>query len=76
MISPQLFMGSAVALLCGVAFPYDRWFLTETTKGRRLVRWLGEPRAILVWRIALMIGIAFGIALACGVVNPLSWGET
>ena len=73
MISPQLFMGSAVALLCGVAILNGRWFLTETTKGRRLVNWLGEPRAALVWRAVLLIGIAFGISLAMGLVNPVAW---
>lgn len=73
MVNPQLFMGGAVALLCGVALPYDRWFLTETSKGRRLVKWLGESRAIWTWRCMLIVGIAFGLALATGLVNPMSW---
>ena len=73
MISPQIFMGIAVAFLCGVAIFNGRWFLTETAKGRRLVSWLGEPRAVLVWRTVLAAGIAFGVSLAAGIVNPVAW---
>lgn len=73
MLNPQLFMGGAVAVLCGAALRYDRWFLEETTKGRRLVNWLGETRAVWVCRFALAVGIAFGVALASGIVNPVAW---
>ena len=73
MLNPQSFIGGAVAVLCGAALRYDRWFLEETTKGRRLVKWLGEARAVWVWRFALAVGIAFGVALAGGIVNPLTW---
>lgn len=66
-------MGTAIALLCVAAIPYGGRFLADTTKGRRLVRWLGEARAVIVWRSCLTIGIAFGCALALGIVNPLTW---
>lgn len=73
MISPQLFMGAVVALMCAIGLCCDRWFLRETRKGRRLVSTLGESRAVVVWRVVLVLGSVFGILLAIGLINPIRW---
>lgn len=68
-------MGGAVAILCGAAIRYDRWFIANTGKGRRLAETFGESRAVWVWRVALLAGVAFGLLLATGQINPLRWDE-
>ena len=73
MVSPQVFMGGAMALLCCAAFRYDRWFLAETKKGRRLVKAFGEIRAVWIWRMLALLGVIFGVCLATGIVSPLHW---
>ena len=72
-VSSQVFMGAAIAVVCGLGIWQAQWCLAETAKGRRLVDAFGSGRALLVWRLILLLGLAFGAALAAGVVNPVSW---
>lgn len=66
-------MGAAIALVCGLGIWRAQWCLAETAKGRRLVEAYGTARALLMWRTVLLMGVAFGAALAAGLVNPVSW---
>ncbi len=66
-------MGVAVAALCCLGFWRGQWCLTETKKGRRLVDAFGAARALFLWRMILLLGVGFGVALAMGVINPVSW---
>lgn len=66
-------MGAAIAALSGLGVWQAQWCLEETSKGRRLVDRFGEGRALLLWRLALLLGVFFGAALATGLVNPVSW---
>ena len=66
-------MGSAIAAICGVGLWQAQWCLAETSKGRRLADTFGATRALLLLRLVLLIGVAFGIGLAAGLVNPMTW---
>ena len=66
-------MGAAIAVICGLGIWQAQWCLAETAKGRRLVDAFGSGRALLMWRMFLLLGVAFGVALAAGFVNPVSW---
>lgn len=66
-------MGAAIAFICGLGIWRAQWCLAETAKGRRLVDAFGSVRALLMWRMFLLLGVAFGVALAAGFVNPVSW---
>lgn len=69
----QIFMGSATAVLCAVGLWNESWLLTETGKGRALVRWFGPDRARWVLRLLLASGMILGTLLAVGIVNPIQW---
>lgn len=73
MVNSQVFMGAAIAFICGLGIWRAQWCLAETAKGRRLVDAFGSVRALLMWRMFLLLGVAFGVALAAGFVNPVSW---
>ncbi len=73
MTNERILIGVSVAALCAFGLLKQRWMLDETPKGRRLVAWLGEPRAHWTVRVLLAIGIAFGTLLACGVIRPVEW---
>ena len=73
MVNSQVFLGAAIAFICGLGIWQAQWCLAETAKGRRLVDTFGSARALLMWRMFLSLGIAFGMALAMGFVNPVSW---
>jgi hypothetical protein len=75
LVSPQLFIGGAIAFLCTVALRYDDWFVHKTAKGRRLREKFGERNAIWIWRSALATGIVFGLCLATGYVRPMTWNQ-
>jgi hypothetical protein len=66
-------MGMAVALLCATGLWHDRWFLENTGKGQRLVRWLGEANALWTLRGLFVAGILFGVLLAVGIITPIRW---
>jgi hypothetical protein len=72
-VNSQVFMGTAIAVVCSLGIWQAHWCLAETVKGRRLVDAFGSGRALLMWRMTLLLGIAFGAALAAGFVNPISW---
>ncbi len=71
--SDQVLMGVGVAVVCLAGLVRADWFLAETRKGQRLVRWLGQPWAGRVFRALMGLGIVFGLLLASGVVNPVQW---
>jgi len=75
LVTSQLFIGGAVAILCGIAFRYDQWFIHSTPKGSRLKEMFGEARAVWVWRTILLAGVAFGACLATGMINPMTWNR-
>ena len=69
----QILMGITVAVLCGLGLWKERWFLEQTEKGRRLVRWFGPRRALLILRLLFGAGTLFGILLATDVIRPIGW---
>ena len=66
-------MGIAIILASLIILFREDWFLTETSKGRRLVQWLGSKRAIWALRCLLLLIAVMGGLLACGVIRPLRW---
>jgi len=73
MSSEQILMGTAVAVLCGLGLWKGRWFLENTAKGRRMVRWFGPRRALWVLQLLLGMGALFGILLAADLIRPMQW---
>jgi len=73
MIEEQTMMGVFIVLLCLTGLWADRWLLTRTKKGQRLVGWFGESRARWVLRGLFVAGILFGLLLARGIIQPISW---
>ena len=73
MVDPQFFMGVAIAALCLVAAAKERWLLTNSRKGQRLIERVGEQQARWVIRAVLGMGVVFGGALAGGLINPVRW---
>ena len=73
MMNDQVFMGLAVAAICAVGWGHAQWFLAETRKGQRLVRWFGEQGALWVFRSLMAAGVVFGLLLAAHVINPVRW---
>lgn len=66
-------MGVGVVVLCAAGLWQDRWFLRNTKKGQRLIRWFGEERAVWILRSLLSAGALFGLLLATGIINPVRW---
>jgi hypothetical protein len=75
LVSPQLFIGGAVAILCTAAVGYDQWFVHQTSKGRWMARTFGVRNAVWIWRFLLAAGATFGLCLAFGYVSPMTWNE-
>ncbi|NQV26685.1 MAG: hypothetical protein HQ518_20215 [Rhodopirellula sp.] len=75
LVSPQVFIGVAIAALSVVGFRCDQWFVHRTTKGQRLKAVFGERKAIWIWRGFLLSGVVFGSCLATGQVNPMTWNQ-
>lgn len=69
----RILIGGLFALLCGCGLWHDAWLLRETSKGRRLVAWLGETRGRFALRALLTIGVTTGVLLATGVIEPIEW---
>ncbi|HEX6984579.1 MAG TPA: hypothetical protein VF170_04345 [Planctomycetaceae bacterium] len=74
-MNEQILIGLVTAALCGLGLWHDRRLLAETRKGRRLIRWFGEERALWVLRGLLAAGAAFGLLLAADVIRPIEWQE-
>jgi len=72
-LNEQIFIGSSVAVICATGLWKSRWFLENTSKGQRIVKMMGEHRAIWFWRVLLILGILFGTSLAAGIINPIQW---
>lgn len=69
----QMLIGVMTATLCAAGIVKRAWFLSETKKGRSLVRRLGVARAKAVTLAFFSVGLLFGLALACGILNPIRW---
>ncbi len=69
----QIFMGAAVALLSLAALFKTRQVMELSHLGRRLSRNVGESRAVQILRVVFVIGLTFGVSLACGLIQPLRW---
>lgn len=76
MPAEQIFIGLTTSGLCAVGIAQEEWFLRETRKGRRLVQLCGTRNAVWVLRALLALGVAFGLALASGFLNPIRWSAT
>ena len=72
-MNEQALIGLLVAALCGLGLWHDRWFLTRTRKGRRLIRWFGETRGLWMLRGVFIAGAAFGLLLAADMIRPVPW---
>lgn len=66
-------MGIGIVLVCAMLWFRERWFLSETVKGKRLVQWLGDNWALWVLRGILIGFAALGTLLASGVIRPIRW---
>jgi hypothetical protein len=75
LVSSQVFIGAAIAILCSAAVRYDQWFVHRTTKGQRLTSTFGEQNAVWIWRGCLLAAAIFGVCLAAGLINPMTWNE-
>jgi len=73
MTNERILIGTVSAALCLVGLWHHRWLLSETAKGRRLMAWFGEGRALWVLRVLLALGMVFGVLLALGVIRPVEW---
>ncbi len=69
----QILIGAVIAVLCGIGLCKDRWFLTNTKKGRQLIDRFGQRHAIWVLRLLFGAGAVFGILFASGVIRPVQW---
>ena len=69
----QILMGVAIVVVCLFGLTKCRWFLEHTNKGKRLVEWFGESRAVYVLRGLYLVGILFGTLLALNVIRPVQW---
>jgi len=72
-ISQDTAMGIAIVLTCLMILARERWFLSETAKGRGLVTRYGQTRAMWILRGVLLAFGLFGCGLATGVVRPIQW---
>lgn len=73
MTNERILIGAVTAALCLLGLWHHRWLLHETAKGKRLISWFGDERALWVIRALLTFGFAFGCLLALGVIRPLEW---
>ena len=69
----QVFIGILTAILCGAGLVNRRWLIGHTRKGRWLAGRCGAVRAEQVLAAILLCGVALGVLLAIGVINPVRW---
>ncbi len=70
-MNEQQLIGAMVAVLGSVGWYHQRWFLEQTSKGRRLVGWFGPACGVWVFRGLLAGVVVFGVLLAADVVGPM-----
>ena len=73
MLKEQILIGLISAFLCALGLWNDRWFLANTKKGQRMVRWFGHRKALWILRGVLCVGILLGFLLAGGIIHPIRW---
>lgn len=73
MLKEQMVVGGLVVVLCVTGLLKDRWFLANTKKGRKLVGWFGESKALWVLRGLFVGGAVLGLLLATNVIRPVQW---
>ena len=66
-------MGAAIALMSLAALFKTRQVIELSHLGRRLSRNVGEVRAAQILGVLCAIGLAFGVSLACGLIQPMRW---
>ena len=66
-------MGTAIAVLCLAALFKTRQVMELSHLSRRLSRNVGEVRAVQILRILFVLGLACGVSLACGLIQPIRW---
>ena len=69
----HILMGLGLSGFSLVCLVRHQWLLAHTSKGQRLVRFFGEPKARALFSLACLSGIAFGSLLALGIIQPISW---
>ena len=69
----HVLIGGLIMAMCLILVFRDRWFLTNTSKGERLIRWFGEFGGLWVLRGLLLSGIIFGGLLAMQIIRPIQW---
>jgi hypothetical protein len=69
----QVFIGVLTAVLCGAGIVRRRWLIEHTRKGRWLAERWGAAQAERVLVAILLCGVALGVLLALGVINPVRW---
>ena len=73
MYKQPIAFGILVFVLFAQLLIKEQWFLDQTLKGQRLVRWFGPVRAVMVLRGIALSGMLFAILLATGVIRPIQW---
>lgn len=73
MITPQVFMGLGIFVMCAVGLVNERWLLSNSRRGQRLAEKYGRAKAQWIVRTVFGVGAIFGGALAAGLVNPVDW---
>lgn len=72
-LSQDLAMGIAIVLACLMFLSQEQRFLTQTTKGQRLVQRFGATRAPWIFRGMLLALTILGGLLAAGIIHPVRW---
>ncbi len=69
----HVLMGLGISGFSLVCLARHQWLLAHTSKGQRLIRSFGEPKARMLFALVCVSGIAFGSLLALGVIQPIAW---
>jgi hypothetical protein len=72
-LSQDLAMGIAIILACLLFLSQEQRFLSQTTKGQRLVQRFGPLRALWILRGLLLAIAILGGLLAAGIIHPIRW---